>query len=582
MNSCDQIYISNDHNSTNGLIAEFPVPIIQDDYYNQFIQSLRDAGFTVYLFPYDWRLDLNETAAKLDNYINSIGDPKVTLIGHSMGGLLARAYTLDPLRAQKVDKVISVGTPYWGAPKIARNIRSGETIFYNNIQLNDIWKVLRNSPGSMQILPSEAWFDQSSSYYWNSNQELLTYDDTRAFFEKGGLNGKTQNGNLIDEATNFHSGDLYSPDFDDFSNNLYVPYYVLYASHLPTYGSVREFRCWQGTCWDWYRYLPGDGTSPSRSAKLSGKVGDWSGTAITCEYVSPNIQKDHGKMMSDTSVIADILRILQGWDPYWCHTSSSIQKESALQEISPFLLLSVWGDTDVIVSDPLSRTTGVSSEGWVHNDIPLTTIDSGQGGTFVTLPISTTYTVLFTQKSVDPIQLKVTDYRSSVDGEEFNPYEQAVFMEIPSVISGTATVDLDYSAGLSSIQVQVDLNNDTIPDQIITPTVILNQQGIQDITPPRTSIIVEGAMDSLGFYNGIITVTLTANDLPEVNATGVYLTEYSVDGGETWLEYSDKIQIVAENVPLFLARSIDKGNNLEYPFAEKRLRPYNLYLPAIY
>jgi hypothetical protein len=156
-----------------------------------------------------------------------------------------------------------------------------------------------------------------------------------------------------------------------------------------------------------------------------------------------------------------------------------------------------------------------------------------------------------------------------------------VFVEIPSVVSGTATMALDYSAGLDSLQVEVDLNNDGIPDQIITPTAVLDQQGIQDTFPPTTTITVEGSEDALGFYTGPVTVTLTVTDTPEGNATGVYKTEYSINGGATWLEYSGPLNIIAEDAPIFLARSVDKGGNQEYPFVSKRLRPYVLTLPVM-
>jgi hypothetical protein len=110
---------------------------------------------------------------------------------------------------------------------------------------------------------------------------------------------------------------------------------------------------------------------------------------------------------------------------------------------------------------------------------------------------------------------------------------------------------------------------------------VLDQQGIQDVVPPTTTINIDGTQDPWGFYSGDITVTLTATDTPEGKATGVYKTEYSLDGGTTWLEYTSPLDLIAEDTPVFLARSVDQGGNQEYPFAENRLRPYSLFLPAI-
>jgi hypothetical protein len=68
---------------------------------------------------------------------------------------------------------------------------------------------------------------------------------------------------------------------------------------------------------------------------------------------------------------------------------------------------------------------------------------------------------------------------------------------------------------------------------------------------------------------------------PSENAVGVYKTEYSLDGGISWSKYDGLIHVIAENVPLFLARSVDLGDNYEFPFVAKRLRPYRSYLPAL-
>jgi hypothetical protein len=140
---------------------------------------------------------------------------------------------------------------------------------------------------------------------------------------------------------------------------------------------------------------------------------------------------------------------------------------------------------------------------------------------------------------------------------------------------------LDYSAGLDSLQVDVDLDSDGVSDQVVPPTTVLDHQGIQDMIPPTTTIVIEGTQDDLGFYSGATTVTLVVTDAPIGNATGVYKTEYSLDGGDTWMEYSAPINLIAEDVPVFFARSVDKGGNQEYPFAEKRLGPNYLYLPSI-
>jgi Tol biopolymer transport system component len=51
--------------------------------------------------------------------------PQVTLYGHGLGGLLARAYVNDPARAAKVSRLLTLGTPYKGAPAALLPLEAG-------------------------------------------------------------------------------------------------------------------------------------------------------------------------------------------------------------------------------------------------------------------------------------------------------------------------------------------------------------------------------------------------------------------------------------------------------------------------
>jgi len=58
--------------------------------------SLNEAKPTLFIFPYDWRVDNNLTAELLKEKIRLVkeitGASKVDIIAHSMGGLVARSY----------------------------------------------------------------------------------------------------------------------------------------------------------------------------------------------------------------------------------------------------------------------------------------------------------------------------------------------------------------------------------------------------------------------------------------------------------------------------------------------------------
>ena len=77
-------------------------------------------GTNLFTFTYDWRKDVSLTTSQLDASISAIltqtGASKVQIIAHSMGGLVARNYISNSTRAEKVDSLVTLGTPHAGAP----------------------------------------------------------------------------------------------------------------------------------------------------------------------------------------------------------------------------------------------------------------------------------------------------------------------------------------------------------------------------------------------------------------------------------------------------------------------------------
>lgn len=120
-------------------------------------------------FPYDWRQANESHMATLHAYIQNIrklhGDVQVDLLAHSMGGLVARRYAMT--YPEDVNRVVTVATPYWGAPVgIYRMLIGG---FYE-VGLLDAW----NNSAFTEALPTLPAF-----------HELLP---TRTYLLNGGLN----------------------------------------------------------------------------------------------------------------------------------------------------------------------------------------------------------------------------------------------------------------------------------------------------------------------------------------------------------------------------------------------------------
>lgn len=86
-------------------------------YYGELQLSLLQR-WNVHVFPYDWRLDIRVLARQLKEKIDtSVPTPGgFSIIGHGMGGLVARSYFQQfPDQTSRVQRFIMLGTPNYGS-----------------------------------------------------------------------------------------------------------------------------------------------------------------------------------------------------------------------------------------------------------------------------------------------------------------------------------------------------------------------------------------------------------------------------------------------------------------------------------
>jgi len=89
--------------------------------YEGLIKTLKGLGYTenqnLFIWPYDWRQTIASTTTKLNEFITAQVEPKnpnkkINLVGHSLGGLIARTWTQS--NTNKVNHLITVGSPNQG------------------------------------------------------------------------------------------------------------------------------------------------------------------------------------------------------------------------------------------------------------------------------------------------------------------------------------------------------------------------------------------------------------------------------------------------------------------------------------
>ena len=120
-----------------------PFPVIYKDLIEELRVGLSEnqsGPVPVFPFSYDWRMPLRHTEKLLAAFIEEVieraslmqyyrnGDfenhPTVSLIGHSMGGLIIAGYMADQPN-ERVDKVVTLGTPFHGSYEAIVKITTG-------------------------------------------------------------------------------------------------------------------------------------------------------------------------------------------------------------------------------------------------------------------------------------------------------------------------------------------------------------------------------------------------------------------------------------------------------------------------
>lgn len=165
--------------------------------------------------PYDWRLDLEAGASEIEKVIREYDE--VVIVAHSMGGLVTEKY-IATRGTEKIVKVITAGTPYWGAPMACNTLYTGNVDafpeFVGYVVEDLMLPIVVNFTGLYELLPNEyytntgAWLkreERTVSNFWEfltgGKFEMKVYDwDKTENFYKSWFNGKLVQRALNDQA----------------------------------------------------------------------------------------------------------------------------------------------------------------------------------------------------------------------------------------------------------------------------------------------------------------------------------------------------------------------------------------------
>lgn len=256
----------------------------------------------VVFFGYDWRKSVSETAAQLKMFIDLREYEKMTFVCHSMGGIVASYYLAEnESDIEKVERVITMGTPFGGSPKALLTLEEGKFLDIRIALLDALMKELsRNYPSVYELLPYNQLIENAGTYVTkissdNVCERLDTAETEQYITNKGSkLNQKMYRDALDVQNKIYQSG-------EHILNDERIDAYIIAGYGVETLMTIEtDGKTITGT---WKNTL-GDGTVPLTSALRTN--GQYFNKTL---YFAKKVK--HSELPEDNDVIDLVCQIIE-------------------------------------------------------------------------------------------------------------------------------------------------------------------------------------------------------------------------------------------------------------------------------
>jgi pimeloyl-ACP methyl ester carboxylesterase len=353
------------------------------NFYGGFIDYLQTKNYTLdkdlFLFPYDWRLDNTGHLDALDSLVNKVlkktDSEKVILIAHSMGGIITRAYVQSD-GASKVDTLITIGTPFYGAVKPYYALVHGYD-FGNDAVSNMAMKIMaQNASAVYQLLPRVPFVTDilTDDYMPLSESYSIHYKEVaegRVKYYETEKNGWHFNKTLLDEADAFHSKLGTKKDPAHLPPG--VKHYVIVGAGISTLtgyklediGTDKKYsEVGNRKVVHLPQFGPGDGTVPLWSAEIDAV------TSTYYVYHTSARSAEHGSLTNNNEVKAIVWNIIDGFPP-----DNEIYNPPDSLAVTDKTDFTLHSNAHLSIIDMSGNILGFDSDGETHESI--------QSGTFI-------------------------------------------------------------------------------------------------------------------------------------------------------------------------------------------------------
>jgi pimeloyl-ACP methyl ester carboxylesterase len=522
-------------------------------------------GVSLFTFPYDWRLDIQSTSEKLKDIISlatSTSDSsKVNIIAHSMGGLVAKEY-IQQFGGASINRLILVGTPNLGAPKAFKILTFGDNLGFqvqlpnssiiNLLHPPTVRDVAQNLPAVYQLLPSQNYFvvDPVNPDFFFYNYYVNDATDVDRNGVRGELDFTQTQELMINQGRNaqlFPFADSLHSSTDNWQGSDFgVQTFNIVGCESATLGQFILQNPLFGFIGKKFRpiYIDGDATVPLRSAESVG-----SDQTIYYRTQSTPERTEHAWLLTATGMpelIGEILSTGSTALPSYMTTERSGCSLSGfkIEDDSP---------VELHIYDSQGRHIGPLPNGDIEIGIPGAQYDRFEDEKYAFLPPGDTYQVIFQAVATGSANISIQEVENNVINQTIS------YFDVP-ISSPSTTAEFTLTPVLDNLALQLDQNGDGIFETSTSPTSILNAEESLDFTPPQTNATTSGVLGLNNWFTSDVQVTLTAEDL---DSSGIFKTEYSLDGGTTWFDYQTPINITQEGTTTILYHSIDRAGNSE-------------------
>lgn len=521
---------------------------------------------SLFVFAYDWRKSDADAAAALKDYVQCIQrfypNTDIDIVAHSQGGLVARRYILDNPNSHHVKKVITVASPWLGAPKAINVLETGRFLDPSSVITdgvkNSIFQTLSEFyPGVHELVPSSYYFDNVTASPYNYHGQPLNYDQTTSLLDQQFPVSRPGTNNRA-----FH-GPFGQDDWSEDTSN--VEYHHLYGirsgSRADTVGTVVQKQVTVITpdlgsitysIFDIIA-IPGDGTVPVISARrndglnapgVSLKNGRIKG--FVCSECNEEAERakpvDHTGLMRNPDVIAEILSRLHASPQTQTQASvaaHAVSDEPSEPEVQPAYYLRIIGAASASIEDSVGNSTNPLGDPPDNNVSSVTSYLIGEKSFLAILPIGQTYTVTL-RADTHPLILDLTEGTDTVT-------TRAIRYQDVSLPAGVTARLQITPQGVNLLQ--YDREGDGVFEATVTPTVSVSGTAAQDTTPP--TVVIGAAAQG----NSSV-VTITSSD----SSSGVKATYFSLNG-VNYQRYTSPFMVNQHQAPAIYAFSDDNVGN---------------------